>query len=225
MRVKSNLYFIKTASCFGLTLAVYAFLTFHAQGQRRVRTIKKAEPNVHAANLYADRIKLKLTLINLPGADEPGSTWEASYQIYFISEENFKNALRSAPQGGWNPSPADFPGRILLGEGRIKRTPLRTLAERTYMSKPLPLKGKVADGSRTKFATILTSYSVKIFDARLKSNIYRAGTFVAKPFTGDASAGENEAARTLLYANFYVSPNGQLFYSQRPRNTEATTWP
>jgi hypothetical protein len=166
-----------------------------------------------------------MTLINLPGAEEAGSYWEASYQIFFISEANFGSALKAAPIGGWNPTPANFPGRILLGEGKIKRTSLRTLSNRTYLSKALPLKAKVPDKSRTKYGRLLTSYSVKIFDGRLKSSIYRSGVFLTNPFTGDARIGEEEGARKLLYANFYVSPDGQLFYSQWPRNSEATTWP
>ncbi|HVF56802.1 MAG TPA: hypothetical protein VM934_11670 [Pyrinomonadaceae bacterium] len=166
-----------------------------------------------------------MTLINLPGAEEAGSYWEASYQIFFVAESNYEKALKGAPAGGWNPSPASFPGRVLLGEGRIKRTSLRTLADRTYLSKGVELKARVPDKFRTKYASILTSYSVKIFDARLKSNIYRSGIFVARPFTGDSSAGEFEVARTMLHANFYVSPKGQLFYSQWPRNSSSTTWP
>jgi hypothetical protein len=207
------------ALCLTLALLI-PFAATPARGQRKQnRNLREVEPNVYAPQLYADRLKLKLTLINLPGAPDPRSTWEASYQIYFIPESNFQSVLRSAPSGGWNPSPADFPGRILLGEGRIRRTSLRTLAERIHLSRGLALKSRVPDKMRTKFATIMTSYSVKIYDARLDSTVYRSGTFVAKPFADD------EGARTTLYANFYVSPTGQLFYSQRPRNSDATTWP
>lgn len=223
---ETSLKVIKAASCLCLALALCpSLLATPVRGQARGRSVRKLEPNVHAPNLYADRIKLKMTLINLPGADEPGSYWEASYQVFFIAEADFRNALRGAPAGGWNPTPENFPGRVLIGEGRIRRTSLRTLAERTFTSRPFALKAKVPNKSRTKFATLLTSYSVKIFDSRLNSNIYRSGTFVTRPFTGDASAGEGEAARTLLYANFFVGPSGHLSYSQWPRNSEATTWP
>lgn len=221
MAGRTNVKTIKDALC--LILALYLFsLTPSVQGQATSTRVRIIEPNVYAPNLYADRIKLKMTLINLPGADSPDSFWEGSYQIYFISEENFQKAMQKAPSGGWNPTPADFPGRILLGEGKIRQTSLRTLSDRTFISRAMPLKMRVPDKLRTKYATILTSYSVKIFDARLNSNIYRAGMFVAKPFSDTDGS---EVARTLLYANFYVSPNGQLFYSQRPRNSQATTWP
>jgi hypothetical protein len=223
---KTNFKLSKNVPCLCLTLALCAFFLMPSvSGQTRSVDARKNEPNVYAPHLYSDRLKIKMTLINLPGADDPDSFWEASYQIFFISEENLKKAFAKAPSGGWNPTPADFPGRILLGEGKLKQTSLRTLSDRTHVSQAIPLKMKVPDKFRTKNATILTSYSVKIFDGRLKSNIYRAGTFAAKPFINDAAAGGNETARTLLYANFYVTPGGQMFYSQLPRNSESTKWP
>lgn len=200
-------------------------LNSSVQAQTRSKSFRKTEPNVHAPELYANRIKIKLSLVDLPGAVESESYWEVSYQIYFISEASLQAAIKNVPTGGWNPTPADFPGRILLGQDTFRRNRLRTLADRTYLSKAIPLKAKVPDKMRTKFATILTSYSVKIFDARLQSNIYKAGTFAGQPFTEDPAAGGREIARTLLYANFYVNPKGRLFYSQRPRNSDSTTWP
>ena len=223
---KTYLKMIKAMFRLCLILALCAvFLTPPAQAQSRRVDDRKTEPNVYAPRLYTDRLKIKMTLINLPGADAPGSFWEASYQIFFISEANLKKAFAKAPSGGWNPTPADFPGRILLGKGKLRQTNLRTISDRTYLSRAIPLKAKVPDKLRTKNATILTSYSVKIFDARLNSNIYRAGTSAAPPFIDDHAAGGNETARTMLYASFYITPSGKMFYSQRPRNSESTTWP
>jgi hypothetical protein len=216
---------IKAALRLSMPLLLCAVsLNSSAQAQTRSKSYRKIEPNVYAPDLYADRIKIKLSLVDLPGAVESKSYWEASYQIFFISEANLQAALKNAPAGGWNPTPADFPGRILLGQGTFRRNRLRTLTDRTYLSRAIPLKVRVPDKLRTKFATILTSYSVKIFDARLKSNIYKAGTFATQPFMDDPASGGNETARSLLYANFYVSSNGHLFYSQKPRNSENTTW-
>lgn len=207
-----------------LMLALCAFFPTPAQGQGRSVDARKIEPDVYAPRLYTDRLKIKMMLINLPGADTPGSFWEASYQIFFISEANLKKAFAKAPSGGWNPTPADFPGRVLLGEGKLKQTNLRTISDRTHLSRAIPLKAKVPDKLRTKNATILTSYSVKIFDARLNSNFYRSGTFAAPPFIDDQTAGGKETARTMLHANFYITPGGKMFYSQKPRNPESTTW-
>jgi hypothetical protein len=195
--------------------------TAHAQAPST--GFKEIEPNVHAPQFYSDRLNLKMTLVNLPGADEPGSSWEASYQIFFVSEADFKKVLNARPAGGWNPTPADFPRRLMLGQGTFKRTSLRTLPDRSYLSGNIPLKMKVADKDRTKYAVLLTSYSVKVFDARLKSSVYRSGVFITRPFVEEAGGGET--ARRLLYANFFVNPDGRLFYSQRPRNSEATSWP
>lgn len=206
-------------------LCVFSFSAV-PQGQTTARTnFRRLEPNVYAPDLYADRVQLQMTLIDLPGAAQQGSYWETSYQVYFVSEADFMNAMRGAPAGGWNPTPADFPGRILLGRGRLKRTSLGTLPERTYLSGAFPLKARVPDRLRTKFATLLTSYTVKIFDARLASSTYRTGTFATRPFVDEAASGGRAVARRLLYANFYVTPGGELFYSQQPRNSARTTWP
>lgn len=206
---------------------VFALCSFHSGSSARAQEpstgFKEIEPNVHAPQFYSDHLNLKVTLVNLPGADEPGSSWEASYQVFFIAEADFKKVLSGRPPGGWNPTPADFPTRLMLGQGTFKRTSLQTLPDRSYLSSNIPLKMKVANKYRTKYAVILTSYSVKIFDARLKSSVYRSGVFVARPFVEEA--GGAGAARKLLYANFFVNPEGRLFYSQRPRNSEATTWP
>lgn len=223
---ETNLKIAEAASCLCLTLALCVFpLTTPAQVPTRRSGVRQLEPNVLAPHLYTNRLKLKLTLINLPGADEPGSYWEASYEIYFISEADFRKAREGAPRGGWNPTPADFPGRILLGRGKLRRTSLRTISDRTYLSRAVALKAKVPSKSRTKFATILTSYSIKIFDARLKRDIYRSGTFAATPFVDGDAAGGNEVARTMLYANFHVSPTGFLSYSQWARDPKSTNWP
>jgi hypothetical protein len=195
-----------------------------ARGQAPSTGFKEIEPNVHAPQLYSDHLNLKMTLVNLPGAADAGSVWEASYQVFFISEAGFRQVLNGRPPGGWNPTPADFPSRVLLGQGNFKRTALQALPERSFVSGNIPLKAKVADRDRTKYAVVMTSYSVKIFDARLKSTVYRAGVFISRPFA-EGTGGEGETARKLLYANFYVNPDGRLFYSQRPRNSEATTWP
>jgi hypothetical protein len=215
---------MKAALLLCMATALHSFLSATPVLRQTPNTrVKEIEPDVHAPNLYSDSLKLKMTLINLPGAAEAGSSWEVSYQVFFVPEAKVREMLKGRPSGGWNPTPADFPGRILLGEGKLRRTSLRALSDRTYLSADIPLKARVRDKDRTKFATILTSYSVKIFDAGLKSSIYRSGTFVTRPFADDPGGGAT--ARTLLYANFYVSPQGRLFYSQWPRNSESTTWP
>jgi hypothetical protein len=41
----------------------------------------------------------------------------------------------------------------------------------------IAFKQKVPDAQQTKFGVLFTVYSVKIFDARLKTTIYDSGSF------------------------------------------------
>lgn len=220
-----------------LVLTACAFTplpTTKAQGQRsRATTFRRFEPNVYAPDLYADRLKLKLTLINLPGAGEAGSYWEVSYRIFFISEAEVQAVTeetrkRQAPNGGsfsWNPNPSMFPGKILLAQGSFKRTSLATLTDRTYIQDRIPFKSKIPDKQRTKFATLMTSFSVKLYDARLKTPVYESSAWQTNPFEDDAAQPDKAAPRQMLYANFFLSPQGQLFKSQWPRHGDSTSWP
>jgi hypothetical protein len=205
-----------------------------AQGQRsRATTFRRFEPNAYAPDLYADHLKLKLTLINLPGAVEAGSYWEVSYRIFFISEAEVQAVTeetrkRLAPNGGsfsWNPNPSMFPGKILLAQGNFKRRNLATLTDRTYIQDRILFKSRIPDKQRTKFATLMTSFSVKLYDARLKTTVYESSAWQTNPFDDDAAQPDRAAPRQILYANFFLSPQGQLFKSQWPRNGDSTNWP
>jgi hypothetical protein len=175
---------------------------------------KVREPNLHAPQLYADRIDFIATLVKLPGAQKKQSYWELSYQLYFIPEEKYYEALRGFPRGGSNPTPEQFPGRILLAEGHKKKTRLGELKERTINLTGVVFKEKVPDALRTKFAYLMTAYSVKIFDAELNTTVYRSGIFLAEPFEDQ----NQDAARKTIYLNFGVNPDGTLNGSQlRPK--------
>jgi len=181
---------------------------------------KVREPNLHAPNLYADRIDFIATLVDLPGAMKKQSYWELSYQLYFVPEDKYYEALRHAPRGGSNPTPEEFPGRILLAEGHTKKTRLGTLKERTITLTGVPFKQKVADAQRTKFSYLMTAYSVKIFDAELNTTVYYSGIFLVEPFDDNQ---DPVVARKTLYLNFGVNPNGTLNRSQLPPKTNSTT--
>jgi len=185
-------------------------------------TFRIREPNVHAPDLYADNLTLKITLVNLPGAGDPHSYSEVSYQVVFVPEDQYYAALQELPPGGSNPALAQFQGRILLAEGTIKKNVLATIQQRTS-SREFPFKVKVPDGKRTKFAHLLTSYSVKIFDAKLKKSVYRSGIFSAFPFD-DASDQSKVSQRQILYLSFLVSDDGELARSQRARRDGDTSW-
>ena len=126
---------------------------------------------MHAPQLYADKLDFTATLVKLPGANNKRSYWELSYQLYFIPEESYWASIRRLPRGGANPSPDNFPGTILIAQGHRKSKRIATLEDRTITLTGLPFKQKVPDALRTKFAVVMTSYAVKIFDAQLNTTV------------------------------------------------------
>jgi hypothetical protein len=185
---------------------------------------KVRENNVHAPNLYADNIDFIATLVNLPGAKKKQSYWELSYQLFFIPEEKYYEAVRRLPRGGSRPSPEHFDGRILLAEGHKKKTRLGTLKERTITLNGVAFKEKVPDALRTKFALLMTGYSLKIFDAELNTTVYRSGIFLTEPYEANPQDQKQEIARKTIYLNFMVTPDGMLNYSQAARTTSDIRW-
>ena len=178
---------------------------------------KVREPNLYAPNLYADNLGFIATLEKLPGATKKRSSWELSYQLFFIPEDKYYEAIRRLPRGGSNPPAEYFEGRILLAEGHKKKTSLGTLQERTITLAGVAFKQKVPDAQRTKFAVLMTSYSVKIFDAELNTTVYQSGIFLTNPYESHPQDQDQAIARKTLYLNFGVNPNGTLNYSQLAR--------
>jgi hypothetical protein len=190
-----------------------------APTNQRGAGFKVREPNLYAPQLYADRIDFIATLVDLPGANKKQSYWELSYQIYFIPEEKYYEALKLLPKGGSNPTPEQFPGRILLAEGRKKNPTLGLLNDRTVTSTGVRFKEKVTDPQRTKFAVLMTHYSVRIFDAELNTTVYRSGIFLTEPYEPNGEDPTQALPRRRLYLNFRVSPDGTLNGSQLPRKS------
>ena len=185
------------------------------------RSFRTATPNLHAPELYSRALKVRITLVDLPGAGDPASCWEMSYRLYHISEESFDKAVRGRRSGGWDPTEADFPGRVLLEGGTFQRGPLSDLQDRTFLSPAVPFKSKVADKHRTKFAHLLIIYSLKISDARLHSTIYKSGSFFDDPFeTRDG----RDAARETFNLSFRVTARGGVEASILPEHATATAW-
>ena len=182
------------------------------------------ENNVPAPQLYADKLDLIATLVKLPGANNKRSYWELSYQLYFIPEESYWASIRRLPRGGSNPSPDFFPGTILIAEGRRKSKRIGTLENRTLTLTGLPFKQKVPDALRTKFAVVMTSYAVKIFDAQLNTTVTRSGVFLTDPFEESPDHPNQVIARKTIYLNFGVNPNGTLNGSQEARSQIVRRW-
>jgi hypothetical protein len=192
-----------------------------AMAQTTGRGFKVREPNLYAPNLYADPLDFKATLVKLPGANVKQSYWELSYQLYFVPEDKYYEALKRAPKGPSNPTPEEFPGRILLAKGHKKKRHVNTLQQRTIASGGVPFKQKVPDALRTKFAYLLTAYSVKIFDAQLNTTVYYSGIFLTEPWEGGTD--QNQAiARKTIYLTFGVNSDGSLNRSQLPPRTSVT---
>lgn len=194
--------------------------------------MRRAEPNVLAPELYLEHLRLKITLIDLPGASDPKSYWEGTYQLYFVSEAEHEKSLRElvrgASKGGAvavDLSLSGFPKKILLAEGSFKKSGLASLTDRTFILERIPFRSKVAEAERTKEARLLLSCNVKIFDAQLKQTIYRTRLWDAQaPLMEDASQPERDVARTTVYSNFYVTKTGDVYESQWTREGNSTSW-
>ena len=216
---------------FGLVSLAFLLLSpitiSNAQDDKSKRgSFVRIEPNLYSPNLYSESLDSKFTLINLPGASQPDTFWELEYEIYFVSETGYQQTMRRlvGEAGSASLQVSDFQERILLHKGRFKVTRLNSLTDRTRLIGPITFKSKVPDAQRTKAASLITSYSVKIYDAHLKKTIFDAGIWVTKPFEADTRQPEIAIPRRTLYANFFVSPSGALFKSQWVRNGTDTTW-
>ncbi len=119
--------------------------------------------------------------------------------------------------------PTQITRKVLLIEGQFTDRKLSALKDR-IVSAHVIFKSKVADKERIKFATLLTVYTVKIYDAQLKKAVYRSSYFLTEPFEDDPHQSERAIPRTTIYTNFFVTPQGDMFASQLPRDESDTTW-
>lgn len=217
-----------------LLLVCLLTVTFAQEANRNKFRTRQSEPNVLAPELYLNNLKLKMTLIDLPGAADPKSYWEGSYELYFVSEAEhqkaFDEALKSVAQQkgrtvSFNLDASNFPKKTLLAEGTFKQSGLAALKDRTFVRDAIAFRSKVPDADRTKEARLLLSYTVKIFDARLKQTFYRTRMWdMQAPLMQDAAQPERDVARTTVYANFYVTKAGDVNESQWTREGESTSW-
>ena len=190
-------------------------------GRGRMRSVTR---NLYAPNLYADKLALKITLVNLPGARVPGSLWGATYQVFFVAERDFENAAKFMGRNVSKLTPDLFPTKILLTEGEFKKKRLTLIQDRTVINKDILFKVRIPDPQRTSFASLLTFYSVKIYDAKLKKTLYKSGAFIGPPFDPDSPATEPLLPRDTLYLNFYVADDGSLYDSKWKRADNSTQW-
>jgi hypothetical protein len=187
-----------------------------------LQIFKTRERNVYAPHVYADKLDFLVRLESLPGAQKKQSYWELSYQLYFIPEAKYHEALGRFPQGGYNPTPEEFSGKIMLTSRHQKNTRLSTPQARTMLT-GVDFKRKVPDAQRTMFGVLMTVWAVKILDAELKTTIYESGMFFTDASEADPQDQKQAIPRKTVYLIFSVTPKGTLNYSQlRPRTVAAS---
>jgi len=72
----------------------------------------------------------------------------------------------------------------------------------------IDFKRKVPADQQTSFATIMSFYSIKAYDAKSGKTIYDSGVFLSPSF--EANERDSTVPWSPLYLNFYVSESGEL---------------
>lgn len=208
-----------------LFLITHLFLVSANQYSQPQRSRNRVlQPNVYAPHLYAQTLEMRLSLVNLPGAADRQSSWECSYELYFVSEAEYQKVFPQLVREGAEPDPTRFASKILLQRGTFKRARLSTLSDRTLVRKGISFQARIPDRDRTKFARLMTSYSVKVFDAQLKRSFYSTRVFFTYPFDDEPNRPESAFPRRVIYTNFFVSREGYLFESQWVRDGKSIEW-
>ena len=186
------------------------------------RTVK---PNLIAPELYSDKLSLKITLMNLPGAATSTSYWEVEFQIVFVPEQDFGKTLKDLNKAGKGRElrPEYFPTRILLATGKFNKRSLDTLKKRAFVRHGIAFRNKVPAEQQTTYARLVSFYSVNVFDGKLKKDIYGSNMFVVPPFDTDTDD-TSIAPRTHLFLNFFVAEDGSLYRSNTKSASESTEW-
>ena len=211
-------------------LSVIVFVAAAGSGQAQNPQAKvdrrTIAPNRVTPQLYSENLSLKITLMNLPGAKNSATYWQVEYKIYFVGEAEFERTYRQLKQEGKNRElrPEYFPNKTLLAEGKLNKRDLSTLQARTMIRDGIEFKHKISTEQQTAFSSILSFYSVKVYDGDLKRDIYQSNVFIVPPFDTDANDKTSFQPRSHVYLNFYVSPDGALYRSNRKSASETTEW-
>jgi hypothetical protein len=120
--------------------------------------------------------------------------------------------------------PEYFPGRILLATGKFNKQKLDTLQERAYVRPGIVFRNKIPADQQTSFSSLMSFYSIKVFDGKLKKDIYGSDVFIVPPFEADSDDRNSLLARTDLFLNFFVAEDGSLYRSNTRSASESTEW-
>lgn len=183
-------------------------------------------PNRPAPEIYADKLSLKVTLMNLPGAGASPSRWEVEYKVYFVAEQDFEKTVKELNRSGKGRElrPEYFQSKVLLAEGKFSKQKLNTLKERAFLRQGIDFRSKVPHEQQTSFSSIMSFYSVKVFDGKLKKDIYGADVFIVPPFENDTHDRNSLSPRSDLFLNFFVAEDGSLYRSNTKSASESTEW-
>lgn len=212
---------------FGCLLLASLWPVGAAGQQQKMRVDRRTiKPNVIAPEVYSDNLSLKITLMNLPGAATSTSYWEVEYQVVFVPEQDFRKNLNDVRNAGKSRElrPEYFPTRILLATGKFNKHRLGTLKERAFVRRGIEFRNKVPPEQQTSFSSLMSFYSVKVFDGKLKKDIYGSSVFIVPPFERDTGDSSSLSPRTDLFLNFFVAENGSLYRSNSKSASESTEW-
>jgi hypothetical protein len=209
-----------------LMLFLAAFAPVPGQQPKARVDRRMITPNRLTPELYADRLALKITLVNLPGAKVSNSYWQAEYKIFFVPERDFEEITKQLAKEGKTKDlkPEYFPSKVLLAEGAVSKRGVASLPERTFARRDIEFKRKITPERQTSFSSILSFYTVKIYDAELKKTIYQSDLFIVPPFDTDSPDRTSMLPRTDLYLSFFVASDGSLYNSNRKRSSESSEW-
>jgi len=187
------------------------------------RTIRA---NLIAPELYADNLSLKITLMNLPGAATSTSYWEVEFQVFFVPEKDFGKNLDDAKQAGKSRElkPEYFPTRILLATGKFNKHNLSTFKERAFVRPGIAFRNKIPADQQTTFSGLMSFYSIKVFDGKLKKDVYGSSVFIVPPFERDTNDSNGLLPRSNLFLNFFVADDGSLYKSNTKSASETSEW-
>jgi hypothetical protein len=101
---------------------------------------------------------------------------------------------------------------------------LGTLKERTFLRRGIAFRNKIPPEQQTSFCSIVSFYSVKVFDGKLKKDIYGSGAFVVPPFDSETQGSNSLLPRTELFLNFFVAEDGSLYKSSLKSDSQSTEW-
>lgn len=215
---------------FSLVFCVFA-QKLQAQNNKKTTSVNVSQNNP-TPHFYNEKLDFRVTLVDLPGAKLPDSSWQVFYEIYFVGEAAFDKAIQSigkveklangATRRTANPTAEDFPNKLLLANGNFTKKSLSSISDRIVEKNGIVFGKKIPNDLKTERGKIIVSYTLKIYDAALKKNIYKTGLFIQSPFIVNEN-GEKQA-RSDLFLSFYITKEGELYDSSLARDKTSTSW-